>query len=276
MKKPRMSEDEARSIVMAYTPMNDKFFEKIVEDPKVLEEMLQIFLENPLLRIKPDTVVGQKSIRNLQGRSIRMDAYAEGHEDLVFNVEIQRADNCNHQKRVRYISSVITANRSEPGDDFEDIQELYVIYVSEEDILGTGKTFVHQEVRLKETGQIINDGLHVMYVNAEIISDSKIARYMEQFKKPFIDSDEFENLKNRVNGIKSDKTEVQKMSKEVIEYAEKYAKEFAEEYAKEYVKESIKNLAENGVPLEKVSKSFPKIPIDEVQEIFNSITKKES
>ena len=267
MKKPRKSDEEKRAIVMAYRPIDDAFFEKVVEDPKVLEEMLQVFLDNPKLRIKPETVVAQKSIRNLQGRSIRADAYAEGQEDIVFNVEIQRANNCNHLKRMRYIASLITANRSEPGDAFDDVQEVYVIYVSETDILETRRTLTHIDKVIRETGTVVNDGLHEMLVNAEVPSDTKASRYMDEFIKPHISSDEFINLKNRVNGIKSDEKEVNMMCKSVEAYAQKRAKED--------ITEGIRNLASNGVSIELITTSFPNISADEIQKIFDSVIKKE-
>lgn len=272
MKKPRKSDEEKRAVVMAYRPIDDAFFEKVVEDPKVLEEMLQVFLDNPKLRIKPETVVAQKSIRNLQGRSIRADAYAEGQEDIVFNVEIQRANNCNHLKRMRYIASLITANRSEPGDAFDDVQEVYVIYVSETDILETRQTLTHIDKVIRETGTVVNDGLHEILVNAEVPSDTKASRYMDEFIKPHISSDEFINLKNRVNGIKSDEKEVNMMCKSVEAYAEKRAKEAVNEN----IINSIRNLATNGASIELVIASFPDVSKDDVQAIFDSVCKKES
>lgn len=69
--------------------MDDIMFESMCEDPLAVEEMLQTMLDEPKLCIKYDTLVAQKSVRNLRGRSIRMDAYVTGQEDKVFNIEIQ-------------------------------------------------------------------------------------------------------------------------------------------------------------------------------------------
>ena len=44
-------------------------------------------MENPQLKVKPETLVAQKSLRNLAKRSVRLDAYIEGIEDKVFNIE---------------------------------------------------------------------------------------------------------------------------------------------------------------------------------------------
>ncbi len=52
-----------------------------------------------------------------------MDAYVEGEEDTVFNVEIQKSNDTNHVKRARYNAACITVKRSEPGDRFDDIHK---------------------------------------------------------------------------------------------------------------------------------------------------------
>ena len=88
-KKPRKTEKRQLEIVRQLRPIDDCFFEVMMEDPDACEELLQVVLENPLLRIKKETVSGQKSIRIIGKRSIRVDAYAEGNEDTVFNIEIQ-------------------------------------------------------------------------------------------------------------------------------------------------------------------------------------------
>ena len=82
-KKPRKADDAQLAIVRQLRPIDDVFFEVMMEDSDACEELLQVVLENPLLRIKKETVVGQKSIQVIGKRSIRVDAYAEGKEDEV-------------------------------------------------------------------------------------------------------------------------------------------------------------------------------------------------
>ena len=125
--------------------IDDVLFEKFMEDYEACEELLQVILENPQLKVKPETLVAQKSLRNLAKRSVRLDAYIEGIEDKVYNIEIQRSDNCNHVKRVRYNASTITVNKSEPSDEFEYVQDVIVVYISEFDMFRAGKTVYHVE-----------------------------------------------------------------------------------------------------------------------------------
>ena len=119
IKKERKTDEEVLQIIKNLRLIDDVLFEKFMEDYEACEELLQVILENPHLKVKSETLVAQKSLRNLAKRSVRLDAYIEGVEDKVYNIEIQRSDNCNHVKRVRYNASTITVNKSEPGDEFE-------------------------------------------------------------------------------------------------------------------------------------------------------------
>ena len=239
-KKERKVTEEHLAIVRKLCPMDDTFFEVMMEDPDTCEELLQVFMENPKLRIIKDSVIGQKSIKIVGKRSIRVDAYAEGVEDEVFNIEIQKSDKDNHVKRVRYHASVITVNRSEPGDLFEDVQELYVIYVSRFDVLGNGRATSHAEMTCLETGEKIGDGLHEIYINSQYDDGSKIARLMKEFENPDMNNPEFPMTSRRVQQMKHDPEEVANMCEVIEEYAKKRADESRMEGHQEGRKEGRK------------------------------------
>lgn len=226
-KKIRKTEAEQLEIVAKLRPIDDVFFEKLMEDPDACEEILQVIMENPKLRIKRETLSGQKSIKHLINRSIRVDAYVEGHEEEVFNIEVQKQDNDNHVKRVRYNASAITVNRSEPGDRFEHVQELYVIYISRFDVLKNGLTISHAEMTCAETGKPVNDGLHEIYVNTNVKSDSKVSRLMEWFTETDMEDPEFPKMSSRVQEIKHNPKEVEIMCELIEEYAAKRADQAA-------------------------------------------------
>ena len=233
-KRPRKTEERQLEIVRQLRPIDDCFFEVMMEDPDACEELLQVVLENPLLRIKKETVSGQKSIRIIGKRSIRVDAYAEGNEDTVFNIEIQRADNENHVKRVRYNASVITVNRSEPGDLFEQVQELFVIYIADFDVLRNGRTISHAEMTCAETGVTLNDGLHEIFVTTIGKDNNKIARLMREYKNPDMNNPEFPKQSKRVQEMKHDSKEAEKMCSLVEEYAREKVIQEAIESAVEF------------------------------------------
>lgn len=252
-KKPRKTSVEQLKLISKLRLIDDVFFEKLMEDPEACEELLQVIMDNPKLRIKKDTVTGQKSIRIVGKRSIRVDAYTEGQEDVIFNIEVQKADNDNHVKRVRYNASVITVDRSEPGDRFEHVQELYVVYISKFDVLGNNLTISHCEMTCKETGKPVNDGLHEIYVNTVVKDNSKVSRLMNLFLQTEPNDPEFPNISNRAKKIKHDPEEVSAMCELIETYAEQRAKEAATIAA---IKATIKTWRKAGASEERISKEI--------------------
>ena len=228
-KRIRKTSEEQLEVVRKLCPMDDCFFEVMLEDANVCEEMLQVFMQDPKLRIKKESVIGQKSIKFVGKRSIRVDAYAEGKEDVIFNIEIQKDNKDNHVKRVRYGASAITVDRSEPGDRFEYVQELYVIYVSKFDVLKNGRVTSHAEMTCMETGEPVEDGLHEIYINSRYDDGSKIAQLMRGFLDPEMNDPEFPKISHRVQQMKHDPEEVAHMCDVVEEYAKKKAEESREQ-----------------------------------------------
>ena len=257
-KKDRKTDDEVMQIIRNLRLIDDVLFEKFMEDYAACEELLQVILENPQLKVKPETLVAQKSLRNLAKRSVRLDAYIEGIEDKVYNIEIQRSDNCNHVKRVRYNASTITVNKSEPGDEFEHVQDVIVVYISEFDMFGAGKTIYHVENVVKETGKTVNDGLMSVYVNTEVIDNTLIGELMQCFLKTDFEDNNFPNISRRMRELKHGE-EDEIMCKSVEEYAERKAKEAAKEAAVkgaiEEKKATVKNLNDMGMDLSLISKA---------------------
>lgn len=262
IKKERKTDEEVLQIIKNLRLIDDVLFEKLMEDYEACEELLQVILENPHLKVKSETLVAQKSLRNLAKRSVRLDAYIEGVEDKVYNIEIQRSDNCNHVKRVRYNASTITVNKSEPGDEFEQVQDVIVVYISEFDMFGAGKTIYHVENVIRETGEVVKDGLMSVYVNTEVEDDTLIGELMQCFLKTDFEDDKFPNISRRMKELKHGE-EDEIMCKSVEEYAERKAKEAAEKVAKEAnekaieeKKATVNNLYDMGMDISFIAKAI--------------------
>ena len=197
----KLTLEEKQERVKDLRPIDDVFFEVFADDKDVMQEILRTVLEDDGL-IVLDVVV-QSSRRNLYGRSVRLDALCELSSGSKVNVEIQRSDRDNHAKRVRFNASVITAKESAPGEHFEDILELYVVYISEFDVFRKGKTIYHVENVIRETGDVLDDGLHRVFVNTEIDDGSPIASLMSCFTKKMVNNPSFPKVSERVTELKT-------------------------------------------------------------------------
>lgn len=107
-----------------------KFFEDNIECTELL---LHIILENEDLRV--DRVNSHYSIKNLQGRSVQLDVYAQDRAEKHYNIEVQRSDKGAGVKRARYNSSMIDANSIDAGNQYDKLAHSYVIFITEHDVL---------------------------------------------------------------------------------------------------------------------------------------------
>lgn len=187
--------------VKSLRPIDDIFFEVLADDKDVCQEMLRTIMEDDRL-IVTDVIV-QSSERNLYGRSVRLDALCILGDGTKCNFEVQRSDNDNHVKRVRYNASVITARETDVGSKFENIPELYIIYISEFDVFAERKTIYHIEKTIHETGTIIDDGVHEIFVNTAIDDGSPISDLMRCMGQKEVNNEHFPCLSNRVNYLKN-------------------------------------------------------------------------
>ena len=86
---------------------------------------------------------------------------------------------------------------------FDDVIEVYIVYISEFDIFKEGKTIYHVEKVLKETGTVVDDGLHEIFVNTTIDDGSIIADLMNCFTRKEVNNPKFPKFSKRVKELKT-------------------------------------------------------------------------
>lgn len=192
--------------------MDDDFMSKCFEENiECTELVLHIVLGRDDLKVKK--VETQHFMKNLQGRSIILDIYATDETGKRYNVEIQRADRGAGAKRARYHSSLIDANVTEPGDKLENLVETYVIFITENDVLGKGKPLYHIDRVIKETGENFGDEAHILYVNGAYRDESPIGILMHDFSCTDAKDMKYRTLAERVRYFKEDEKGVAAMCK---------------------------------------------------------------
>ena len=193
--------------------LDDDFMNKVFEDKACAEFLLQIILQRTDLRVQ--RVHGQHDIKNLQGRSVKLDILAVDSHNRVFNVEVQRSDRGAGAKRARYNSALIDANVTEPGDQYEDLNETFVIFITENDVMKAGLPIYHIDRVVRETGKLFEDEEHIIYVNSQIKDETKLGRLMHDFS--CTDAKDMYNkvLADRVRYFKEDERGVEIMCREM-------------------------------------------------------------
>ena len=191
--------------------LDDDFMSKVFEDKICAEILLRIILQRKDLKVKYVHV--QQEIKNLQGRSIRLDILAEDTSGKLYNVEVQRSDKGASRKRARHNSSLLDANITDAGEEYEKLNSTYVIFITENDILKSGLPIYHIDRTVKETGESFEDGAHIIYVNSQIKNDTELGKLMHDFSCTNAEDMNYSVLADRVRYFKEDEKGVSTMCK---------------------------------------------------------------
>ena len=194
--------------------LDDDFMSKVFEDKGCVEFLLQIILKRDGLKVT--NVSSQYVIKNLQGRSVRLDILAVDQQNQVYNIEIQRDG---------YNSSLIDANVTEPGEQYQNLNETYVVFITENDVLGENLPIYHVDRIIRETGKMFNDQSHIIYVNSQIKDETALGKLMHDFTCTNAKDMYYEVLADRVHYFKEDEKGVAIMCKAMEDMRNEAARE---------------------------------------------------
>ena len=106
MENSQKMKQEMLQKLKAFCLFDDDFMSKVFEDNyECIELILHIIMDKPDLKVQIAQI--QYSIKNLEGRSVRLDIHAIDTIGKKYNIEVQREDKGASPKRARYNSSVI-------------------------------------------------------------------------------------------------------------------------------------------------------------------------
>ena len=175
------------------------------------------------------------------------------------NVEVQRADKGAGRKRARYHFSILDAHLLRPGDDFSDLPETFVIFITENDVIGDGLPLYAIDRQITNTGKAFDDGEHIIYVNgADRNASTALGRLMHDFFCTDPDDMHYEELANKVRYFKEDEKGVAAMCK-VLEDMRNEAVE------KDRIQSAMAMLAD-GLSIEKVAQ-YSRLALERVREL---------
>lgn len=228
--------------------LDDDFLTKCFEgkpDLEVVDVRTQVFLEN------------------LLNRSVRLDVLAADSTGRKFNIEIQRADKGAGRKRARYNSSMMDANLLEKGEDFDELPETYVVFITEHDVMGKGHPVYQIERCFIGTGEKFGDGSHILYVNGAYRDETPIGKLMHDFSCTDPSDMYYDILAERARFFKESKEGIAVMCKAM----EDMRMESLQEGRKENMKDTaLHMLADGALPLEKIAE-YSGLSIEEVKKL---------
>ena len=245
--------EKYKGIIKNFTLMSDIFMRNVFKQRECLEYVLQVIMEKQDLRVIDQII--QKDYKNMQGRSAVMDCVARDSEGKQFDVEIQQDNEGASPKRARYHSGLMDMNTLNPGQDFDELPESYVIFITRDDTLGYGLPIYHIDRQIKELNEAFQDEAHIIYVNSRKQDDTELGRLMHDLHCKRADEMHSPVLAKRVHELKDTQKGVELMCHEM----EKIYSEGMESGEKrgelKKAKETALSLAEMGLPVEKIAKA---------------------
>ena len=244
--------EKYKGIIKNFTLMSDIFMRNVFKKRECLEYVLQVIMEKQDLHVIDQII--QKDYKNLQGRSAVMDCVAKDSTGKQFDVEIQQDNEGASPKRARYHSGLMDMNTLNPGQDFEELPESYVIFITRDDILGYGLPIYHIDRQIKELNEAFQDEAHIIYVNSRKQNDTELGKLMhdlhckkaDEMHSPILAKRVYE-LKETQKGVELMCHEMEKIYSEGMESGEKRGELKAK-------KETALSMAEEGMNIQKIAR----------------------
>jgi hypothetical protein len=243
--------------------MDDDFMSMAFDGEKEATELLlHIVLQRSDIKVEEVSV--QKEYRSITERTIKLDIYAKDINGKTYDIEIQRADRGAIPQRARFHSSMIDSQLLGSGEPFSKLSESYVIFITENDVLGLGCPLYHIERRIEEAKFAnFNDGSHILYVNGSYHNnDDPIGRLMHDFRCVNA-ADMYEPLAKRMQYLKEEEGGQGNMCKLIEDRVNQVAAEVAAESEAKTKIEMMRTLInESGFSIEQAL-AVAKIPASE-------------
>lgn len=192
------------------------------------------------------SVVGQREFQNpvVGGRDIRLDILAKDSTGKYYDIEVQRRPEGAHVRRARFNSSMMDSRMLKAGQEFSELRDSYMIFITQTDIFGYGIPIYTVNRYFEEIDIPFHDGSHIVYVNGNYKGEDAIGKLMHDFGCKDSRDMYYSEL---VKGIKHFKEEEgRKIMCEAVErYAESYAEKYTENVRLNSLLDSIKKMMTN-------------------------------
>lgn len=208
------------------------------------ELLLKIILKRDDILV--ESVVGQREFQNpvVGGRNIRLDILAKDNTGKNYNVEVQKKPEGAHIRRARFNSSMMDSRMLKEGQEFSELQDSYMVFITQTDIFGYGIPVYTINRHFEEIDDLFDDGSHIIYVNGSYNGNDAVGKLMHDFGCKESKDMYYPELAKGMRHFKEEGGR-RAMSEIVERYAEKYAEQKVESARINNLLEIVRNLMES-------------------------------
>ena len=204
-----------RSTIAELTIMSDIFARNVLKEKNCTEYLLETILGEEKVTVLEQVL--QMDYKNLQGRSAILDCVARDRKNRIVNIEIQNEGEGASPERARYHSGLLDMNTLKARQDFEELPEKYVIFITRDDTMKMNLPIYNIRRKIVNTGKSFEDKECILYVNAKIQDDTRLGKLMHDLHCKKADEMYSKVLADRVRILKETPEGVKLMCKEMDE-----------------------------------------------------------
>ena len=233
------------------TITDDFMFCKVMSDPDICKELLEILLHIEIERLEFQEP--QKSFKlTSESRGIRLDVYVKD-SNRVFDIELQTTNERNLELRTRYYQGVMDISELEKGEFYSNMKESYIIFICMFDPFGADMPIYTVKQTFTENEKLIfDDKTHKIFYNVnafeKLSNDVETKAFLEYLCKHQSTTKFTQSLETAVYRNKNN----QNWRQDYMTLAHDMymvAKEAAEEAAKEAFEDGFSAGEERGISL---------------------------
>lgn len=202
-----------KGILKNLTIMSDVFMRNVLKDRRCTEYILSVIMNQKDIQVIDQVL--QKDYKNLQGRSAILDCVIRDSTGKLMDVEIQQDNEGASPKRARYHAGLMDMNTLNPGQEFDELPESYVIFITRDDTLGYGLPIYHIARKIEEISESFKDEQHIIYVNSSKQEDTELGYLMHDLHCKNAEDMHSKVLAERVFELKETQKGVELMCREM-------------------------------------------------------------
>lgn len=241
--------------------MDDDFMSKVFDkNIEATQLLLNIILQRTDITVT--SVIAQREFKTTIGHSVRFDVFAKDENGKSYDIEIQRSDKGATPQRARYNSAVLDSHLLKTGEDYNKLNESYIIFITENDVLNQGLPLYKIERTINQTSVLFGDGSHIIFVNGQYKGNDSIGKLMHDFRCKDAEEMNYSVLADKVRYFKTDEGGSNAMCKMM----EDMRNETAYAAKKENAKENALKMLKDNLPIEKVAE-YSGLSLEEIEQL---------
>ena len=219
------------------TLFDDDLMTRVFNQNIPATEMVLKMILGKDVHIKEHTIQKEYLSPITDGRNITLDVVAVDENGVEMDIEVQGNEPGSHVRRARFHSAAMDHSMLKKKQNFKELRDSYIIFIYKQDKFGKGLPIYRASKFIEETGEPLNDGSHIIYVNGTYNGDDEIGKLMHDFNSLTSEGMNYKELAEGVHHFKETEEGRDIMCESV--------KRYAEEYKTEDKIETVKNLMKN-------------------------------